>query len=108
MLRLGLTIATGLHRLFDYTPAGLIAARVRTRQGLKWGVPAMGLGVLCLLLAATLTTVIDQGGPGWLNLLVIVLIIEGLRLLTLGPVSLAQLARALVVENRAPWAKCRH
>ena len=54
-----------------YMPANILLDAIRTRRGLKWGVPAMLLAVPYLLAASTFTTLITDGGPGWLNLLVL-------------------------------------
>lgn len=73
--------------------------RVRTREGLKWGVPAMLLAIPYLYAASLLTVIIRDGGPGWLNLIVLVAIWSGLKLLWIGPVSLVLLARVRIHEH---------
>jgi hypothetical protein len=79
--------------LARWTPTNRLLAAIRTRRGLKWGVPAMGIGVLYWLAAATLNTVIRDGGPTWLNALVLLFIYNGFKFLWIGPVSLVLLAR---------------
>ena len=71
---------------------------VRTRRGLKWGVPAMLLAAPYLLAASTFTTLIANGGPGWLNLLVLLCLWNTMKFIIMGPVSLILLARIRVRE----------
>nr|WP_246299336.1 hypothetical protein [Microcella indica] len=54
-----------------YMPTNILLDAIRTRRGLKWGVPAILLAAPYLLAASTFTTLIADGGPGWLNLLVL-------------------------------------
>ena len=63
-------------RLFlrTYMPTNILLDALRTRRGLKWGVPAMLIAVPYLLGAWLLTVWIADGGPGWLNLLVLLFI----------------------------------
>ena len=76
---------------------------VRTRRGLKWGVPAMLLAVPYFSVAYWLTTIIDTGAPKWLYLIVLICIWSGMKMLWLGPISLILLAR-----DRAQEAAARH
>jgi hypothetical protein len=87
--------------LARWMPTNRLLAAIRTRRGLKWGVPAMGLGVLYWLAAATLTTVIRDGGPAWLNVVVLLAIWNGIKFMWIGPVSLVALARVKWAEARA-------
>jgi hypothetical protein len=84
--------------LARWMPTNRLLAAIRTRRGLKWGVPAMGLGILYWLAAATLTTVIRGGGPAWLNALVLLTIWNGMKLMWVGPVSLLMLLRRAVAR----------
>lgn len=86
-----------LHR---YMPTNVLLGRLRTRQGLKWGIPAMLLGVAYLGAAAVATTLIERGAPGWVNLLVLLFIWNGLKFLWNGPVSLLILARVRCAEHQ--------
>lgn len=57
-----------------YMPTNIVLDAIRTRRGLKWGVPAMLLAVPYLYAASLLTVLIDDGAPGWLYLLVLLFI----------------------------------
>lgn len=81
-----------------YMPTNVAFDAIRTRRGLKWGVPAMLLAVPYLLAASICTNLIADGGPGWLNLLVLLFIWNALKFLIMGPVSLVLLTRARVRE----------
>lgn len=89
-------------RLFlqTYMPTNILLDALRTRRGLKWGVPAMLIAAPYLLGAWLLTVWIADGGPGWLNLLVLLSIWNALKFLVYGPLSLLLLARARVRERR--------
>ena len=47
-----------------YMPSNIVLDVLRTRQGLKWGIPAMLLAVPYLAVAHWCTTLIGDGGPG--------------------------------------------
>ena len=54
-----------------YLPTNILLDLIRSRRGLKWGVPAMLLAVPYLLAASTCTSLLADGGPGCLNLVVL-------------------------------------
>ncbi|AMG82301.1 sulfate permease [Microbacterium sp. PAMC 28756] len=81
-----------------YMPTNILLDRIRTRRGLKWGLPAMLLAAPYLLAANICTNLIADGGPGWLNLLVILFIWNALKFILIGPVSLTHLIRARIHE----------
>ncbi|GAB6857570.1 sulfate permease [Microbacterium limosum] len=89
-------------RLFlrTYMPTNILLDALRTRRGLKWGVPAMLIAVPYLLGAWLLTVWIADGGPGWLNLLVLLFIWNALKFLVNGPITMIVLIRARVAERR--------
>lgn len=101
MLRL-LWVASVHTRYFlrRYMPTNIALDAIRTRRGLKWGVPAMLLAVPYLLAAAFCTGLLDDGGPGWLNLLVLLFIWNAMKFLFIGPLSLIQLVVVRVREAR--------
>lgn len=76
-----------------WMPTNIVLDKVRTRRGLKWGIPAMLLAIPYLYTASLLTVIIRDGGPGWLNLIVLIAIWSALKMLWIGPVSLILLAR---------------
>lgn len=81
-----------------YMPTNILLDLIRTRRGLKWGVPAMLLAAPYLLAASICTNLIADGGPGWLNLLVILFIWNALKFIVMGPVSLIVLLRVHIQE----------
>jgi hypothetical protein len=90
-------------RLFlrTYMPTNILLDALRTRRGLKWGVPAMLIAAPYVLGAWLLTVWIADGGPGWLNLLVLLFIWNALKFVINGPITLAQLLRERGAERRA-------
>lgn len=86
-----------LHR---YMPTNIVVGKLRTRRGLKWGVPAMLLAIPYLAVANTMTILIDRGAPGWFHLLVLLCIWNALKFLVMGPVSVVLLVRARTAERR--------
>ena len=100
MLAISMRLAIALHTFLQYAPTNLLLSRLRSRHGLKWGVPFMVLGAAYFFAAAVLATWLHHGGPGWLNLLVLLGIWNGVKFLVFGPISLILLARALIAEHR--------
>jgi hypothetical protein len=89
-------------------PTNVLLDKIRTRRGLKWGVPAMLIAVPYLLLAATLAAAVADGGPGWLNILVVLFLWNAAKFAFNGPVSLILLARTRLHEDRARRAQARY
>lgn len=83
-----------------YMPTNILLDAIRTRRGLKWGVPAMLLAVPYLILASICTNLISAGGPGWLNLLVLLFLWNTLKFILIGPVSFVLLIRARLRERK--------
>lgn len=84
-----------------YMPTNVALDAIRTRRGLKWGVPAMLLAVPYLLAASICTSLIADGGPGWLNLIVLWGVWNAMKFIIMGPVSVILLIRARVQETVA-------
>ncbi|MFT3832544.1 MAG: sulfate permease [Micropruina sp.] len=84
-----------------YMPSNIVLDLLRTRQGLKWGIPAMLLAVPYLVVAHWCTALIDSGGPGRLHLVVLVCLWSALRMALFGPVSLVMLVKVRARERRA-------
>ncbi|WP_286748410.1 sulfate permease [Microbacterium sp. 71-23] len=93
--------------LRHYAPTNILLDAIRTRRGLKWGIPAMLLAAPYLYAAAICTTIIDQGGPGWLNILVVLSIWDAFKMLWIGPISLVLLVRVRAREYRERRAAAR-
>lgn len=82
-----------------YMPTNIVLDRLRTRRGLKWGVPAMLLAIPFLAVANILTILIGRGAPGWFHLLVLLCIWNAFKFLVMGPVSVVLLVRARTAER---------
>ncbi|WP_244301287.1 sulfate permease [Leucobacter insecticola] len=91
-------LSTRTFLLLRRTPVNRLLDKIRTRQGLKWGVPAMTLGLVYFLAAAICTTLIDGGWSTWLYLPFLLFAYNGMKLILMGPISLILLARARTRE----------
>jgi hypothetical protein len=100
MIRLLWTLSVHVRSFLRHTmPTNLLLDRIRTRRGLKWGIPAMLLAVPYLFAASICVNLIAKGWPGWLNLLVLLFVWNALKFLSIGPASVVFLARARVREG---------
>lgn len=83
-----------------YMPTNILLDALRTRRGLKWGLPAMLLAAPYLVVAWLCSTWVADGGPGWVNLLVLLFVWNALKFLLNGPINLALLLRVRIAERR--------
>jgi hypothetical protein len=79
-------------------PTNILLDKLRTRRGLKWGAPAMLIGIAYLGLATITTTLIDHGWSPWLYVLTILFLWDGLKFLINGPIGLIELLLAHIRE----------
>lgn len=101
------TLATRIVGIRRYFPSNVTLAWLRSRTGLKWGVPAMMLALAYLALGYWLQAQSQAGGPGWWSLLAVVCAISAIKFAVFGPVSLVLLAAARIREARARHAVTR-
>ena len=100
MFRLIWAASVRTHSVLSYAPINLLIAATRTRRGLRWGIPAMLLAIPYFLAAHWCVTTIDAGGPGWLNLVVLLCAWNSIKLTLNGPASVVRLLQAKVKEWR--------
>ena len=81
-------------------PTNILIRATHTRRGLKWGVPAMILAVVYIVIAAALAQWVAGGAPGWINLLVLLCLWNALKFVVNGPIAAVQLVRARTRERR--------
>ncbi len=100
MIRLiwNLSVRTRLF-LRTWMPTNILLDTIRTRRGLRWGVPAMLLAVPYLLIASLCVQAIADNGPGWLHLVVLWSIWNALKMLWIGPVSVVLVIGARLRER---------
>lgn len=84
-----------------YVPSNILLDRIRTRRGLRWGVPAMLLAFPYLAVANWCGTLAEDGAPGWLNIIVLIGIWNAFKMLAIGPISLVLLAAVRIHERQA-------
>lgn len=102
MLTLVMRISVALFRLTRWLPSSIILALLRTRRGLKYGVPAMLLAIPYGYGAWWLEGHIATGSAEkWCYLIVMALAVAAFRFVVFGPRSLLLLASARITEARA-------
>lgn len=84
-----------------WMPTNILLDKIRTRRGLKWGLPAMLLGGVYLFAAVTCTTLIAHGWSEWLYLAFFLLLWNALKFILMGPISVVLLVRVRYEEARA-------
>lgn len=101
MFQLLIAFVSRIHAFFQRTmPTNILIRATHTRGGLKWGVPAMLLAVVYLVLAAALAQWVTSGAPGWINLLVLVCLWNALKFVVNGPITVVRLVRVRAIEKR--------
>ncbi len=82
------TIFSIRYRLLRYAPTNVLLIRTHGRHGLRWFLLAIGLAAVLFYAAAICTTILKHNCPGWLNILVVLLIWDGFKMLRIDPVSI--------------------
>lgn len=76
-----------------WMPTNILLDKLRSRGGLKWGIPVMLLGAVYIFAAAICTTLINNGWSPWLYVLFALLLWNGLKFIFFGPLSVILLMR---------------
>jgi ABC-type transport system involved in cytochrome bd biosynthesis fused ATPase/permease subunit len=84
-----------------HMPTNILLDAIRTRRGLKWGVPAMLLAIPYLFAASICTALIDGGASRWLYVVALVCIWNALKFIVIAPVSAWMLLRCKRAERRS-------
>jgi len=90
--------ASTYYFLARYAPGPWLISRIRRRDGLKWGMPAMLVAAPYFLLANVLKDLIENGGSALLALPLLWCLVMGIIFLAIGPISLILLANAWARE----------
>jgi hypothetical protein len=98
------------HSILSYAPTNLIIAATRTRRGMRRGIPSMLLAAPYLPAAHWCVTTIENGGPGWLNLLVLLRAWNSIKLILNGPITVVLIIRTKIRERARPnvWLVSPH
>ncbi|MFC8682336.1 sulfate permease [Microbacterium ureisolvens] len=101
MFQLLIAFVSRIYAFFQRTmPTNILIRATHTRRGLKWGVPAMLLAVVYVVIGAALAQWVAGGASGWINLLVLVCLWNALKFVVNGPVTLVRLVRVRAIERR--------
>ena len=89
LLVLSVRLAATIHYYLQaFAPTNILLRHLRTRGGLKWAIPAGLVLVPAYLIAAAITTaVLDDGGPGWLNVVALTCIWNAMKFACTGVLS---------------------
>jgi hypothetical protein len=101
MFQLLIAFVSRMYAFFQQSmPTNILIRATHTRGGLKWGVPAMLLAVVYIVIAAALAQWVTGGAPGWINLLVLLCLWNALKFAVNGPITAVRLARVRERERR--------
>jgi hypothetical protein len=102
MFQLLIAFVSRIYAFFQRSmPTNILIRATHTRRGLKWGAPSMLLAGVYIVIAAALAQLMAGGGPGWINLLVLVCLWNALKFVINGPVTLVRLVRVRAYERRS-------
>lgn len=97
---LSVRLAATIHKFLRGAPTNRLIALLRTQRGMNWAMPSsLALVPIYLFLASMATTLIERGGPGWLNLVVLTCIWNAIKFAALGLVSPCLLVRRWVIAR---------
>lgn len=101
VLRLIWTVSVRVRTIMRrYMPTNIALDALRSRRGLKWGIPAMLLAIPYLYAASLLMALIHGGAPRRLFAVTVILIWDSFKFIAMGPVSLVALLRVRAAESR--------
>jgi hypothetical protein len=103
ILALCFRLAASIHwYLYAYAPSNILIRYLRSSTGGRWAFP-ISAALTAGYLAATvgLTSILESGGPGWLNLVTLVCAWNAMKFMLMGVVSLPMLFRAALRDHRA-------
>jgi hypothetical protein len=116
MIALVWSLSVAIRRyLCSYMPTNIAIALLRSRRGLKWAMPAaLALVPTYLFAAAMASAAVDHGGPGWLNILVLLCAWNAMKFAASGALTPIRLLcdgrRSVMARHRLasqPWALSR-
>lgn len=88
--------------LYAYAPTNILTRYLRSPDGQKWAFPiSAALTAGYLASTAGLTTILESGGPGWLNLVTLVWAWNAMKFGLMGVLSLPMSFRAALRDRRA-------
>jgi hypothetical protein len=106
MLALCIRLAAAIHGyLAFYMPTNRAVGWLRSPRGLKWAIPVAVLATPTYLFAMSVCmTIIERGGPDYLNVLVMLFAWNALKFGAMGIVSVPMMLREAVWRRRVRHA----
>lgn len=93
MINMIVQLAISARAVLQHAPTNRLLRRLHLRRGLVSAGAAMLTGAVYLFAAGVCTVLLDDGGPGWLNLLVLLFIYNSCKLVLHGLAMLVSSAR---------------
>lgn len=101
MLTLAMRAAVGWVALTRWLPSNLVIGWLRTRAGLRWGVPvSLPLALGYFAIALWLAWLVHDGAPGWVVIFSMIALVSAVKFTVFAPVSLVLLGRVKLAERR--------
>jgi hypothetical protein len=102
MLAICIRLAAAIHGyLAFYMPTNRVVDWLRSPSGIKWAIPVAILATPGYLFAMSVCmTIIERGGPGYLNVLVMLFAWNAMKFVMLGALSPLLLYRLFVFHHR--------
>jgi hypothetical protein len=108
LLLVSVRLAAAIHRLlYIYAPTNILMRHLRNRRGLWWAIPTAVVLVPAYLFAAgAATTLMERGGPEWLNVLVLLFVWNAMKFSAMALWTIALVSRGQISKprRRSIWA----
>ncbi len=106
MIALSLRTSACIHRYLRNTaPTNIAVAWLRSPHGSTWAIPiGLMLAIGYLHASSFCAVIVESGGPGWINLLVILFFWNSLKFVW---VAIFGMRRVAPIVSRADHRKCR-
>lgn len=102
MFHLIVQLASSVRAVLQHAPTNRLLRWLHARPRVVSIVIAMLAGVAYLFAAAVCTVLLDDGGPGWLNFLVLLFIYNGFKLVLTAPALVVTRVRQRSARRRRP------
>jgi hypothetical protein len=102
MFRMIVQLAASARAVLQHAPTNRLLQRLHLRRGSVPAVAAVLVGLVYLFAAGICTVLLDRGGPGWLNLLMLLFLYNSAKLVLHGLAMLVAPAWDRLGRRRSP------